>query len=275
MKTIFSLLMMALSLFSCSSEDNSAILNSNLLQRVDFYPNSPNEKRWLFNSDGLLYQITKADGTIVQDFTYNSNNLLISSTEYNNSGNITHAFTYNNNGFVTSVDGETVNYDAGINAFYTGVLNDYYRLSKINSDKLLVEGKTVFIDIDETGTNQVLLDEMSVSYSDNNILSYFPGESCVYYTYDSYSNPLRNATLSICRAYSFIVNSRWIDGQFNSINNPISQNYCSEDPESEVYHYNYNVSNLPIEQTHDYYYLGTLENTIVSAKYYYQGDVLP
>jgi len=275
MKNIFFLFIITISLFSCSNDENSSALNPNLLQRVDFYPNSSNEKRWLFNSDGLLYQITKADGTIVQDFTYNSNNLLISSTEYNNSGNITHAFTYNNNGFVTSVDGETVNYDAGINAFYTGVLNDYYRLTKINSDKLLVEGKTVFIDIDETGTNQVLLDEMSVSYSDNNILSYFPGESCVYYTYDSYSNPLRNATLSICRAYSFIANSRWVDGQFNSIKNPITQEYCTEDPESEVYHYDYNVNNLPIEQTHDYYYLGTLENTIVSAKYYYQGDVLP
>lgn len=277
MKKLYFILISICLLPSCSSDSTSiAEPNPNLLQRVDFNPGLTNERRWFFNTDGFLNEITKADGTIVQNFTYDSNNRLTSSTLFNDNGfNETHTFTYNNNDFVATVDGEIVNYDSALGAYYTGDLNQGYRLTKINNDKLLIEGRTVFLDIDETGTNEIRLAEMSVYYLNNNVMSFYPNESCNSFTYDNNSNPLRNATLAICRAFSYIENSRWVNGQNNSANNLLTQNYCLEDPESEVYQYTYNSNNLPVTQTRDNYYQGVYENTISSVKYYYQGDVIP
>lgn len=265
-------------LLSCSNDDpNQPTAELNLLQRVDFFPGLSIERRWIFNSDGLLEEITKSDGTSVQEFTYDNNNRLINSTIFNDSGtNQTYTFTYDNNDFVNSVNGETVNYDAGLEAYYVGNLPQNYRLTKINSEKLLVYGKTAYQDFDDNGNPyEIIWDEIIVNYSNNNLMSYSPNDRCNSFTYDNEINPLRNAILPICRAFSFIENSRWVDGLYFSANNPLSQNYCSEDPESVVYHYTYNADNLPLTQTRDDYYLGVYENTISSAKYYYQGDVLP
>lgn len=265
-------------LLSCSNDDtNQPAAEQNLLQRVDFFPGLSIERRWIFNTDGLLEEITKSDGTLVQNFTYDNNNRLINSTVFNDSGtNQTYTFTYDNNDFVNSVNGETVNYDAGLDAYYIGNLPQNYRLTKINSEKLLVYGKTAYQDFDDNGNPyEVIWDEIIVSYSNNNLMNYSPNDSCNSFTYDNEINPLRNAILPICRAFSFIENSSWVDGLYSSFNNPLSQNYCSEDPESKVYHYTYNADNLPLTQTRDDYYLGVYENTISSAKYYYQGDVLP
>ena len=276
MKKFYLLLISICLLTSCSSDSSSNDLNPNLLKRIDFYPETVYVRHWNFNDNGLLNEITKADGTVVQNFIYDTDNRLISATLFNDNGiNETHDFTYNSNDFITSVDGVTVNYDAALDAYYTGVLNDHYRLTKINSQKLLVEGRKVVMDNDETGINETRWNEMIVNYSNNNIMSYSPEDRCVIFTYDNNNNPLRNATLAICKAFSFIDGSRWIDGQINSINNPISQNYCPEDPESSIYHYTYNSNNLPMVQIHDSYYHGAFENTTTSIKYYYQGDILP
>jgi hypothetical protein len=265
-------------LLSCSNDtSDQATIDTNLLQRIDFYPGLAFERRWIFNTDGLLKEITKSDGTLMQDFTYDNNNRLINSTIFNdNSFNQTYTFTYDNTNFVNSVNGETVNYNAGLDSYYVGNLSQNYRQTKINSEKLLVYGKTSYQDFDENGNPfETIWNEITVTYSNNNLMSYYPNESCNYFTYDSQTNPLRNATLPICRAFSFIENSRWVDGLYFSPNNPRSQEYCSEDPESEAYNYTYNTNNLPLIQTRDNYYLGVFENTITSAKYYYQGDVIP
>lgn len=265
-------------LLSCSNDTtDQTTIDPNLLQRIDFFPGLTFERRWVFNTDGLLKEITKSDGTIVQDFIYDNNNRLINSTVFNDNGfNQTYTFTYDNNNFVNSVNGETVNYNVGLDSYYVGNLSQNYRLTKINSDKLLVYGKTSYQDFDENGNPfEIIWNEITVNYTNNNLMSYWPNDSCNFFTYDSQTNPLRNAILPICRAFSFIENSRWVDGLYFSPNNPLSHDYCSEDPESEVYNYTYNTDNLPLIQTRDNYYQGVYENTITSAKYYYQGDVIP
>jgi hypothetical protein len=265
-------------LLSCSNDTtDQTTIDTNLLQRIDFFPGLTFERRWVFNTDGLLKEITKSDGTIVQDFIYDNNNRLINSTVFNDNGfNQTYTFTYDNNNFVNSVNGETVNYNVGLDSYYVGNLSQNYKLTKINSDKLLVYGKTSYQDFDENGNPfEIIWNEITVNYTNNNLMSYWPNDSCNFFTYDSQTNPLRNAILPICRAFSFIENSRWVDGLYFSPNNPLSHDYCSEDPESEVYNYTYNTDNLPLIQTRDNYYQGVYENTITSAKYYYQGDVIP
>ncbi|MCF6130927.1 hypothetical protein [Flavobacterium wongokense] len=274
----FCLLLISICLLTSCSNDSTTSNepNPNLLQRVDFYPGTPNEKQWIFNNEGILTEIVKADGTLVQDFIYDNNNRLIGSTVYHDDSTTEgHTFTYDSNDFLTSVDGENIHYDNSLQAYYTGNLNSYYRLTKINSDKLLLEGRTIQVDNDESGFNETIWSEMLVYYSGNNVTSYHPNESCNYLTYDSNVNPLRNATLSICRAFSFVQYSNWVDGQFNSTNNVLTHSYCAEDPESSVYHYTYNSNNLPQIQTSDSYYHGVFESTMTSIKYYYQGDLLP
>jgi len=267
-------------LFSCSESTvtentTNTTVNPTLLQRVDFYPGNINERRWFFNEYGLLYQITKADGTVVQDFSYDNSNKLISSVLFDNGVATTHHFTYDSNDFLATVDGVIINYDTTLDAYYTGVLNQNYKLTKINSDKLLIDGKTASIEIEDGIPYETVWSHITVYYSNNNIESYFPDDSCHFFTYDNKSNPLRNATLPICRAFSFVPYSSWINGLNNSANNVLSHHYCAEDPESSVYNYTYNSNNLPVSQTHDSYYLGVCENTIISAKYYYQGDIIP
>lgn len=266
----------ACTMISCSDDNGSSSeINPNLLQRIDFFPGTVSEKRWLFNSNGSLFQITKADGTVLQDFNYDSNNRLISAIHNENGFIETHTFTYDNNGFVATVDGMDVHYNSSLSAYYTGDLNTNYRLTKINSEKLPLDGRSVFIENDESGITQTEWYEMLVYYTNNNVTGYSPSDSCVSFSYDNKTNPLRNGTLAICRAFSFIAGSSWIDGQYNSVNNPVSQNYCSEDPESSRFQYNYNSNDLPVNQTRDDYYFGVYENTTLTAKYYYQGDVLP
>ncbi len=263
---------------SCTSDSESTTQpDPNLLQRVDFNPNTINEKRWLFDADGLLIEITKANGNVIQNFNYDSRNRLISSTIYNDSGsNETHTFTYSNTDFVTSVDGVTLNYDATLGAYYTGDLNQSYVLTKINNDRLLVYSKTAFMDEIDLGVfEEIIGNELTVEFTNSNILGYFPNEQCNFLSYDNKTNPLKNATLAICRAFSFVPESRWVFDYCVSANNVMTHRYCLEDPESYVYHYIYNSNNLPQTQTSDSYYLGVYENTVTSINYYYQGDALP
>ena len=276
-KLYFLLICFVVVCISCSSDSSSDSLNPNLLQRVDFYPGTTYERRWNFNEDGLLTSITKADGTVVENFTYDSLNRLISSTAVSNTGTTeTHTFTYDSNDFVTTLDGVTINYDSSLDAYYTGDLNTAYRLTKLNNDKLLIDGKSVVIDNDESGISESQWLQMSVNYSNNNIVSYFPYyENCNYLSYDDKVNPLQNATRIISKPFSFVAGSRWAFNELVSANNALTHDYCSEDPESSIYHYTYNSNNLPITQTRDDYYNGVYENTISAAKYYYQGDVIP
>lgn len=279
MKKLCFFLFSVFAILSCSNDTTDQNPdNTNLLQRVDFHPGLTIERRWNFNTDGLLSSITKADGTVVQSFTYDANNRLISSTIFNEVGaNQTYTFTYNNNDFVTSVNGQALTYDLGLDGYYIGDLSQNYRLTQINSEKLIVYGKTAYSDFDENGNPyEVIWDEIFVNYTpNNNLVSFSPNDSCNTMTYDNATNPLRSATLAICRAFSFVENSPWINGHYNSVNNPLSHNYCSEDPESEVFNYTYNTDQLPVTMTRDNYYLGVYENTTTFAKFYYQGDILP
>jgi hypothetical protein len=278
MKKLYFLLVSICLLTSCSSDSTSiAETNPNLLQRVDFYPGLTFERRWFFNSDGLLNEITKADGTIVQNFTYDNQNRLINTTLFNADGTSTiSTFTYNSNNSVASINDVVLNYNSALDAFIFGDLTTQYNSIKINSNGLLTYAKSVWIDYDFDGTPiEIFNSELGVIYSENNMTAYFPNESCNYFTYDTNTNPLRNATLAICKAYSFSVTLPWLYVNCISVNNVLEHKYCTEDPESELFNYTFNSNNLPVTQTRDNYYQGVYENTTATINYYYQGDVLP
>ena len=285
MKNLFCLVLMTFVSFSCSNSDENEttknVIDPTKLKKVIFYPGIQIEEHWNFYNNGLLKEITKPDETIVQNFTYDSKKRLISSTLFGDNGiDETHNFTYDKNDFVTSVDGEIVNYDSKTNSYYIGDTNQFYRTIVINSEKLLVYSKTAYMDLDVDINNgnsfEVIMDDISIGYSKiNNVIYYSRNEGCNSFTYDNNKNPLRDSTLPICRAFSYIGYTRWINGLYNSANNPISAKYCLEDPESNVHQYTYNSNNLPLTQTRNDYYLGKFEASYISALYFYQGDVIP
>jgi hypothetical protein len=278
MKKFYLLVLSLFALYSCTSDSISpAEPNPNLLQRVDFNPGTAYEKRWIFNTDGLLYEIIKADGTLIQSYAYDNHNRLAASTLFNADGtSSTITFTYDGNDDVTSINGEALNYNSSLNAYIFGDLTDQYTSITLNNDKLLTYTKSVWIDYDWDGTPiETVNSELGIQYSNNNMTAYSRNESCNYFTYDTTTNPLRNATIAICRAFSFSTTYPWPDSNCISANNVTGRSYCSEDPESNLYHYTFNANNLPVVQTSDSYYHGTYESTTTLIKYYYQGDVLP
>lgn len=278
MKKFYFLLSFIVVSISCTSDPSDSVtVDPNLLQRVDFYPGTSYEKRWLFNEDGLLNEITKSDGTVTQTFAYDSNDRLSISIIYNTDGTSnTLTFTYDTDNFVTAINSESLSFNASTSTYTFGDTSSYYTTIIINSDKQLTYTENVWIDYDWDGTPiEITNSQTSVIYSSGNVLSYFPNESCNYFTYDDKINPLKNATQAMWIAFSPSGYLPWNDINCISANNVLTHDYCSEDPESSIFHYTYNSNNLPTEKTEDSYYLGVYESTRVAAKYYYQGDVIP
>lgn len=108
----------------------------------------------------------------------------------------------------------------------------------------------------------------------------FDSPSSSFFTHDNKTNPLKVALYPICKAYSVRcyfnnTNGLWRDSECNSQNNIIHQHYEFEDPERYNYVYEFNALNLPIKRTTLTYQFSTLESTAVTARYYYQGDIIP
>lgn len=258
---------------SCSSDSSEVTLDPNLLQRVDFYPGTSFEKRWIFNPEGLLTDITKADGTLIEKFTYDTHNNVVQNVKYINgvpggSDNI----TYDSGNFITQINTVVYNYSFTENKyFYTIGFNDYS--CSLNSEFLVTESHLVYDD-----TVDVYNTDSYCGYTLGNMNSYsnysWSGDIYTHYEFDNRINPLKNALLPILR-YKSLIDTEFFFDSLSSVNNITSQAYYSSDPESHTYDYIYNSLNLPQTQTRNDYYLGTYENSLISAKYYYQGDALP
>lgn len=140
MKKFLILFVLVTTLFSCSSDENSSVVNSSLLKRVDFYPNKPNESRWNFNNSGLLDNITKPDGTLVEKFIYDSNNNVIKDTKYNNGSIVAdYVVTYDSANIITSINGVSYDYVYSATGFRYSYTNATENFScEINNDMLLL-----------------------------------------------------------------------------------------------------------------------------------------
>lgn len=283
--------------FSCSKSDdetfNKKSINPNLLTKVIFDPNTSYEKHWDFNSDGLLQRISKPDGTIIQDFVYDSNSLLISTTKYDVIPNVNFSFGYDTNGYVNSVNGVTYTYDSATSSYTTDYnhqtwtdgtpegtgSNTYYNKTIINSDKLVIQRDFYQTEVIGPDTfNDVRPFYRGLFQNSNLIHSSSLDGSGSGYEFDNKVNPLKKATYPICKAFSvigYIDNLSWADTEFNSINNLIKKLYTPLDPEKQIYVYDFNSNNLPTQQMIKHYYLGNFEGSTISKKYYYQGDIIP
>jgi hypothetical protein len=281
MKKLLTLLLIIFSFLSCTNNDNEtdSEVNPNLLQKVIFNQNTPSEKHWNFNENGLLSEITKEDGTLLQNFVYDTNERLSNSTIYNTNGTIENfSFTYNVNGSISSLNNVPLNFDTTLNAYYFGDLNANYSVFKLNTEGLLTYGKSVYLEDVGNGTSYPnILSEVYVNYADDNLKGYsFHNGSFNSFGHDSKRNPLRNATIAVFKAFAITqYNENWLNTFAISNNNVTKKNYPFEDFIREEYDYTFNSNDLPITATLNFYSQNTLDFSTLKTLYYYQGDVIP
>ena len=186
---------------SCSTESSSVSVNPNLLQRVDFYPGSIFEKRWLFNSDGLLTDITEADGTLIEKFIYDADNNVVQDTKFEvGSPTENYLITYDTSNRITVINGKHYNYNPTENRYYYTIGFDDYSCS-LNSEFLVIESHLVYDD-----TIDVYNSDYYCGYTIGNMNSYnnYSWNTDIYthYEFDNKINPLKNALLPIFRLKS-------------------------------------------------------------------------
>ena len=84
------------------------------------------EKIWLFNLDSLFYEIVKADETVVQTFTLDSDNHIAIYIIFNSDAtNYKPTFNDGIDDFIVLIHVELLNRNSSFNAFLLGDLADY------------------------------------------------------------------------------------------------------------------------------------------------------
>ena len=278
MKKIFSFMILAFITISCSNtEDPATPIDPTKLAKVIFYPNTLSERHWNFYPNGLLKEIIKPDGTILQSFVYDRNNNLLSSTVFNSntSLNVSYNFTYDNNNHIDSYNGKVVTYNPTENSYtvhnnYTITNPSHYDEIDsweitLNNELLITSEKINYL----TSEGNWYEYGVAVAYENNNMVHNTNGIDPTEgnYQFDNKINPFKQPLLPICRAMS-ITNfndqtTKWAVGEYNSVNNVTHDGYDNNGQEEVNYSYQYNTNNLPINQNSGY------------ILYYYQGNIIP
>lgn len=282
MKKIFTLGIVFM-FFSCNSDDavsteTPAILQPDptKLQKVVFFPETTYQKELDFYENGLVKEIRTSSENAVQTFVYDSNNNLTNTTiTATGRAPISVNFTYDTQNRITSINGNSIHYDAVRNAYVTenigGEFTEYY----LNSIGLFNHEVNHYRDediIQQYGANANQTGNNTTSLS--NDFEWFSN-----FSHDNKTNPLKAAFLPACKASGLIyfgdVWKKLLHSEYNSANNVVSVGYSIEDPETAQITYTYNSLNLPVTAIMEDFYHGQSEGTRVYIKYYYQGEQIP
>ncbi|MEO5776883.1 MAG: hypothetical protein ABIQ27_08255 [Flavobacterium sp.] len=209
MKKIIFLFALATTLFSCTDNDDT-IINDSVLQKVVFYDNSSNERQWNISND-LLTSITLADGSIAEEFTYDTQNRVILDTKYVD-GNVSevNTITYNTDNTINSINGLPYTFNATTRTYTYSYGSTFTINCVVNEDMLAVD----FI---RTGTGA---GEYHMTYAGGNMASFEKTTSSStdilknFHFDGAYGvNPLRNAVLAVARVKSLTDPNFFIDCQ--------------------------------------------------------------
>lgn len=208
MKKLLVLFVLATTLFSCSSDDNTP--TNLVLQKVVFYNNSPNERQWNI-SNGLLTNITLADGTVVEEFIYDNFNRVVQDIKYSN-GLVTetHAITYDDQDIIQSIDALPYTYNPSTKTYAYSYGSNFTILCKVNDDRLAVD----FI---RTG---FMPSEYHMTYAEGDMTSYkkvMNGSTDMVknFHFDAAfgSNPIYHAVLAVARVKTLTDPGFFVDCQ--------------------------------------------------------------
>ena len=229
MKTFISLFIAAITLISCSNDNNDTPVTTTI-KKVVFYYNSPNERQWNISND-LLRNITLADGTVVEEFIYDNQNRVISDIKY--TGGLvseTTAITYNADNTIQSINGLPYAYDSSSRTYTYSYGSSFAISCQVNSD-FLVEN---FVG---TGTSA---GEYHMAYSNGDMTSFEKinsgsTEIIKNFHFDElYANPIHNAVLAVARIKSLTDPGFFID---NVASTRIAGGY--DRGTSDPYYYSY------------------------------------
>lgn len=232
MKKIIFLFVLAATLFSCSSDDNNS--NSNVvLQKVVFYRNSPNERHWNIEN-GLLTNIKLADGTLAEEFVYDTQNRVVRDIKYTN-GTVTgtDVITYNSDSTIRTINGLPYTFDAATRTYDYTYGSNFTIHCQVNSD-FLVEN---FV---RTGA---AAGEYHMDYSGGDMTSFKKmnsgsAEIVKNFHFDGLlTNPLHNTILAVARVKSLTDPSFFIDSVAST---RIAGGY--DKGASDAYYYSYGYS---------------------------------
>ncbi|MFZ4680803.1 MAG: hypothetical protein ACOYLP_11605 [Flavobacterium sp.] len=275
-KKIILLFTIIITLLSCSNDDSSTTVNPNLLKRVDFYPGTTFEKRWNFNSEGLVTSITNSDNELIESFVYDANNNIVQDIKYSlGSPTENYLITYNSNNKITSINGKQYNYSVSENRYYYTAGNESFSCD-LNADGIVTHYLNFSDFPDESDDVQT---EFSFQYENGNLMrmSGFGTNSSdveVNFNYSNVVNPLKFATLPVLKIKS-ILEPNFFNSGISSNNTKEYQSYALGDPESHSFGILINPSNKIELLSQENYSNGFFESILTNSHYYYQGDVLP
>lgn len=278
MKQLFTVFILTITLFSCSSDDQSDAVNPDLLQRVVFFPGKSNETQWNFNAKGLLYEIRNANGDLLENFTYDSSNQVIKDTKHTDDGVITYDITYNPNHSINTINGKTYHYDA-VNKHYYYEAGTTYFSCFVNNDGFLLN-----YTLGDSNPEHTFETNFDMNYENGNMVSYLKSDDhettdLRIFGYDNISfndngNPLKMATLPVLKIKSLIDPDFFREGI--SSDTPVqSLSFGSENPMSYNYgmlvYPNNHIEQQDIEVFDEEHFV----ETFTYAKYFYQGQTIP
>jgi hypothetical protein len=271
--------------FSRPSQNNPIRLDPTKLARVINFPGQFDESQIYFFPNGLVKKIVNFEGALIWDFIYDANQNLLTVHKYGNGG-FTFSFTYDSNNHIISANGVPVSFDgiAGAYLIDPDFVSPGYYLDKtrvlVNAEGILTTEERLYQNAnDEEGDPDTVEGvDTFINFGDlHSISNHFMYYTYTEYTYLETENPLKAAFLPACRSLAIV--------NFGSISNKLllakylSQHNLStipyDGPEYDVFQYQYNSLGLPTTQTRMRYYTGWLESTMISAAYYYQGDLIP
>ncbi len=264
----------------------------------------------IFDNNGLLHKYKNVTDDLTLIFHYDSENKIVAITKTNVEETTLGTFnpiTYDANNKVTSIGTSDFTFDISKNEYIDDTSyssNEYiggnYYEQEINYSKYKLNEygfandicHLELIIITNLTTNETLEypwcydSSWSCTYDSNYNISYTfeGGDGVTSLNYDSLVNPLFNSNSNIRDIYALLKGTIYIQwfAMYRTIFRTLSNNnlvYIHWDdgvgPERDKYIYEFNGLELPVTTVREIYYFDILEDSYVSAKYYYQGDEIP
>ena len=265
--------------------------------------------KYIFNIQGLLSQYYNLNSSYTINYFYDSNNKLVNISKKELNGNLIDEknIYYDNNDRIIKVNQLDYIYHQAGDYYHTG--EGYYTpiitITNYNGDDIesSLREYSTYKDSNLDGIfeychyyDSELTNLTTGQYIGNDLEEYCESSTFNFYwhdgenltasneynrrTYDSNINPLHNDNSNIKYVIGFL-HSDYAYGEIYpeiiSKNNIIYFEADIDGPEDTSYEYDFNNYSLPINRYSQQYYNSDTEGNqqYLSAKYYYQGDVIP
>jgi len=232
MKYSILLLVAVFSLVSCSHDSGSVpTVGGTKLEKVFFYRNSPSERQWVIENN-LLTKIVLADGTLVEEFVYDTNHRVTVDKKYANGiVTSTDVIAYNSDNTIRSINNLPYNFDTATQTYTYTYGSDFTITCQVNADQLALS-------YTRTGSNA---GQYQMTYANGKMTSYVEGSIAAPTVVKNFhfdagfgANPVYAAVLAVARIKSLTDPSFFIDGQASST---LANGF--DKGASDPYYYNY------------------------------------